>query len=173
MLGDVVRRLLGVALSGAVAIGAFVGGLALLGPMVRSSVAAGTEQPIFTITSEVSSSPTDLVPASLSPGVTRYLRYTVHNRAHVPITVTSIRAAIDSHASQPSACDPATNLDLRSAAFDGALVVPAHAGPSSGTAVVSEKLSLLDGGDTSRRCEGATFFFTYSGTATRKAERSQ
>ena len=169
VIGEVVRRLCTVCASGAAGLGTFVVALVLVGPLLHSSVALGAEHPIFTITSEISSSPSDLVPASLAPGVTRYLRYTVHNQARVPITVTSIRAAVDPQASQPDACDPATNLDLRSAGFDGALVVPAHAGPSAGTTVVTEKISLLDRGESSRRCEGATFFFIYSGTATRKS----
>ena len=109
----------------------------------------------FTITSTISSSPTNQIAALLYPGVQRYLWYTAYNPLKVPITVTSMSIAA---VTAPTEC-PTSNLDYSS--FSGSLVVP-----SLGTSAVSVPISLIDTGSNQDACENTTFNFTYAGVAT-------
>ena len=114
----------------------------------------------FSITSTISSSSTSEVTALLYPGVQRYLWYTVHNPLTDTITVQSITAAIDP-ANQPPAGCPASNLDLSASNFSGALSV----GPG-GTASAARPIALKNTNASQNVCQGVTFHFVYSGTAT-------
>src|SRR5664280_1587483 len=111
----------------------------------------------FTITSTVTASPSCSVAARLYPGTPRCLTYTVHNSLKVPITVNSLSIAA---VAAPSTC-PANDLDLSGTTFSGSLTVPA-----TGTNSTSVPVSLTDTGTNQNLCQGASFNFTYSGTAT-------
>ncbi len=111
----------------------------------------------FTIMSAISSSLSSQIPALLYPGVRRYLWYTVHNSLPVPITVNSMGI---SGVTAPAGCSKA-NLKFDLATFTGALVVPAR-----GTNAVAVPISLYDTNTNQDSCEGTTFNFTYSGSAT-------
>lgn len=131
---------------------------------VVASAAIGANQsssvdlsPNFTISSTISSSPTSQIPAMLFPGVPRYLWYTVHNAQLVPITVNSISI---SGVTAPTDCLIA-NLKIDLTTFTGALVVPAQ-----NTNAVSVPISLYDTTTNQDSCQGTTFNFTYSGSAT-------
>lgn len=110
----------------------------------------------FTITSTISSSSSSQIPALLYPGVQRYLWYTAHNSQLVPITVDSMGI---SGVNAPAACS-ITNLQFDLTAFTGSLVVPAQ-----GTSVVEVPISMYDTMMNQDPCQGATFSFTYSGSA--------
>jgi hypothetical protein len=111
----------------------------------------------LSITSTISSSPTNQIAARLYPGVQRYLWYTAHNPLKVPITVTFLRVAT---VMSPAGC-PTSNLDYSSTTFSGSLVVPA-----SGTNTVAVPISLIDPHTNRDSCENTTFNFSYEGTAT-------
>ena len=113
----------------------------------------------FVITGQLSSSPTSLVPDALYPGTQRYVYLTVSNSQDVAITVS--RMAVAMADAGPANCPAASNLDLHGATFTGALLVPAH-----GTSATAVPVSLLDTGADQDGCQGATFNFVYSGTAT-------
>jgi hypothetical protein len=113
--------------------------------------------PSFSITSTISSSPTGQIPASLYPGTRRYLWYKVSNPQLVPITVNAIGI---SGVTASAGCSIA-NLQFNLTTFTGALVVPAQ-----GNSSVPVAISLYDTNTNQDSCEGATFSFTYSGSAT-------
>lgn len=115
------------------------------------------EPPVaFTISNATSSSPTNLIPATLFPGVTRFLWYSVHNLTERRIEVTNIHIA---SITAPLGC-PASELDLSQTNFTGALLV----GPgATDTAVVP--ISLVDTGTNQDACEGKTFYFHFTGRA--------
>ncbi len=110
----------------------------------------------FTITSTISSSATDQIPALLYPGAKRYLWYTAHNPFAVPITVLSMSIKT---ATAPTNC-PLSNLDYSATTFTGELVVAAH-----GTNSVAVPISLVDTHTNQNSCQGALFNFTFTGTS--------
>src|SRR5579885_1335625 len=109
----------------------------------------------FTVTAAVSSSSTSFVPAGLYPGAHYFLWYTVNNPYTGAFTVTSL--SINS-STAPAGC-PISNLDLTGTTFTGALLVPAL---SSNTVAVPISMDSAAGNG----CQGATFSFTYTGSAT-------
>ena len=111
----------------------------------------------FSITSTISSSPTNQIAARLYPGVQRYLWYTAHNPLKVPITVTFLRVAT---VMSPAGC-PTSNLNYTGTTFLGSLVVP-----PSGTNTAAVPISLIDPHTNRDSCENTTFNFSYKGTAT-------
>ncbi len=113
--------------------------------------------PNFTISSMISSSPTSQTPALLYPGVQRFLWYTVSNPLQAPITVNSVGIT---NAAGPSGC-PISNLNLRRTRFSGSLLVSGKK-----TNSVSVPISLRDTNTNQDGCEGITFNFSYSGSAT-------
>ena len=108
------------------------------------------------ITTSISSSATSAIPATLFPGVQRYLVYTVSNPLDVPIVVGALGIAA---VSSPGGC-PVANLDVSRAGFTGALVVPAN-----GTNETEAPISLLDTNVNQNACQNVTFNFSYSGSA--------
>lgn len=110
----------------------------------------------FTITSVISSSATNLIPALMYPGAQRYLWYTAHNTQRVPITVTSLGIR---SVTAPSGCS-VTNLDYSGTTFSGSLIVPAM-----GTNAVAVPISLVETHTNQDTCENKVFNFTYSGSA--------
>jgi hypothetical protein len=132
-----------------------VGTSALARPAHPSiAVTSGTD---FSITSTVTASPGCATAALLYPGTAQCLTYTVHNSLNVPITVSSL--SIPS-VTAPATC-PVSNLDLTATTFSGSLIVPAM-----GTNTASVPISLKDTPANQNICEGASFDFTYSGSAT-------
>ncbi|MCU1495314.1 MAG: hypothetical protein JWO62_3078 [Acidimicrobiaceae bacterium] len=115
----------------------------------------------FTITSTISSSPTSQVPALLDPGAQRYLWYTVQNPLSVPITVSALSITAVTPPPAPANC-AASNLDLSHATFNGSLTVAGN----GQTNAVSVPISLKDTGPGENGCKGASFGFSYTGTAT-------
>lgn len=113
--------------------------------------------PSFSITSTISSSPTSQISALLYPGVQNYLWYTAHNPQLVPITVDSMGIK---NVAAPAGCAIA-NLEFGDTTFNGTLVVPALS-----SATVSVPIDLVDTNTNQDSCEGVTFNFTYSGSAT-------
>jgi hypothetical protein len=111
----------------------------------------------LSITSTISSSPTNQIAALLYPGVLRYLWYTAHNPLKVPITVTYLSVAT---VMPPAGC-PTSNLNYSGTTFLGSLVVP-----PSGTNAVPVPISLIDSHTNRDSCENTTFNFSYEGTAT-------
>jgi len=113
--------------------------------------------PNFSITSTISSSPTSQIPALLYPGVQDYLWFTAHNPQLVPITVDSMGIK---NVDAPVGC-AISNLDFGGTTFSGALVVPALS-----SATVTVPINLNETNTNQDSCEGVTFNFTYSGSAT-------
>ena len=116
-----------------------------------------TSTPNFTISSTISSSATHQYPALLYPGVQRYLWYTVSNPLQASITVNSVGIT---NVTGTSGCS-ISNLNLRSTTFSGSLIVP-----SMSTNSAPVPISLRDTKFNQDKCEGITFNFTYSGSAT-------
>ena len=140
----------------AVALGLVLAGTSILTRPARPSLelTAGTD---FTITSTVTASTGCAVAALLYPGVPRCLTYTVHNPMAVPITVNSLSI---SNVTAPTTC-PVSNLDLSGTTFSGSRNEPA-----TGINTTSLPISLIDTGTNQDLCQGASFDFTYAGTAT-------
>lgn len=118
----------------------------------------------FSIAGQLSSSPSPAVtPAQFFPGTQRYLVLTVTNPQQVTITVNTLGVSVapDSTATPLPADCPASDLDLSQASFTGALSVP----PNGGTASAWLPISLRDTHTDQDGCEGATFYFDYTGTA--------
>jgi hypothetical protein len=113
--------------------------------------------PNFTISSTISSSSTSQIPALLYPGVQLYLWYNISNPQQVAITVNSVGI---SGVSAPSGC-AISNLDFSQTSFSGSLAIPAMS-----SSAVSVPISLIDTNTNQDSCEGTTFNFTYSGSAT-------
>jgi hypothetical protein len=112
----------------------------------------------FTITSQLSSSPTSVVPASFYPGAQRYLVLAVNDPLTAAINVTSLSVSVTQ---APAGCQ-ASNLDLSngSATFTESFSVQPGQTSSAWLPV-----SMLDTGADQDGCQGATFDFAYSGTA--------
>ena len=118
----------------------------------------------FSIAGQLSSSPSPAItPAQFYPGTQRYLVLTVTNPQQVTITVNTLGVSVapDSTSTPLPADCPASDLDLSQASFTGALSVP----PSGGTASAWLPVSLKDTHANQDGCEGATFYFDYTGTA--------
>jgi hypothetical protein len=112
----------------------------------------------FAVTGTIAAAPACDREAPLVPGIERCLVYTIHNLLDTPITVTAISIQ---HVDAPEAC-PAASLDLTQSAFTGAVVVPAGARAATpGRPIVLRHLATNQDA-----CKGATFTFTYAGTAT-------
>jgi len=116
----------------------------------------------FSISDTISSSASTMTPTLLYPGGTAYFWYTVSNPIQKQLTVTSM--SILGAVTAPSGC-PATNLDTSHTTFGGSLTVPAAVGTTNGTASVEVgAISLAEtAGDD---CQGATFGFNFTGSAT-------
>ena len=111
----------------------------------------------FVISSTITAFPECRDPAALAPDVDRCLVYTVRNPGSSQITVTAISIAI---VDAPDTC-PSDNLDLVRTSFTGVLAVAAD-----GTASTPGlPIALRDTGKDQDGCRGATFTFTFSGTA--------
>lgn len=113
--------------------------------------------PEFSISSTISSSPISQVAALLYPGEQRYLWYTVYNPQEVPITINSMSI---SGLFAPTGC-PITNLNDSLTTYSGSLVIP-----PGHTNAVSVPISLYDTPSNQDACEGVTFTFTFTGSAT-------
>jgi hypothetical protein len=150
------RKVVQASVATAVALGLVLTSLSILSNPSQPSIelTAGTD---FTITSTVTTSPGCTAVALLYPGIPRCLAYTVHNSLNVPINVNSLNI---SDVTAPTAC-PVSNLDVSGTTFSGSLIVPA-----TGTNTTSVPISLIDTATNQDLCQGATFDFTYSGTAT-------
>jgi hypothetical protein len=115
----------------------------------------------FGITGAVSASDARIEPALLEPGESRFLWYTVHNRATVPLTVDSLRIK-SVHA--PKACG-APYLDISQTTFTKTFVVPGRQDGVDGTASVAVPLSLQNRAAQVPACAGSTFAFAFAGAA--------
>jgi hypothetical protein len=150
------RKVVQASVAVAVALGLVLVGTSILTRPARPSLelTAGTD---FTITGTVTASPGCTVAARLYPGLPRCLTYTVHNPMNVPININSLSI---SDVIAPATC-PVSNLDVSRTTFSGSLIVPAR-----GTNTTPVPISLIDTATNQDPCQGATFDFTYSGTAT-------
>jgi len=103
----------------------------------------------------------------LAPGVTRALAITVSNPNNVAISVTALTATVAPGSSKVG-CDGPSNLQLTQSSVSAAtvLTVPANghvtlpSGPVSAPQVLMRDLSVNQDA-----CKGATFSFSYSGSA--------
>jgi hypothetical protein len=128
-----------------------------------------TADPGFSITSELFASTCTATPtAKLTPNVTRCLAVTVHNPLSVTITVTALKMTVTS-VTQPTsiAGDPTCAVTMLSppspATLPTGFTVPGH----TGTSTVDEQIKLTTEVATNQdNCKGATFHFTFSGSAT-------
>jgi hypothetical protein len=111
----------------------------------------------FVITGTVTAFPACADPAALLPGLDRCLVYTVRNPRTAPITVTSISIA---DVAGPPAC-LGDHLDVTRSAFTGALDVPSGATIT----VPGRPIALRDEAASQDGCRGATFTFTFTGSA--------
>jgi hypothetical protein len=111
----------------------------------------------FVISGRVTAYPACTDPAVLVPGLDRCLVYTVHNPRSEAITVTSISI---SEVAGPLAC-PGEHLDVTRSTFTGALPVPAGAT----IAVPGRPIAMRETAANQDGCRGATFTFTFTGTA--------
>jgi hypothetical protein len=124
----------------------------------------------FSITSTISSSSNTQTSATLYPGVTRYLWYTVHNPLHEQIKVLSLSAALDPAFPLPTGatgCD-ASNFDLSNTSLTGTMTSPIMSvnALSTGTAEVPISLINKTGVNGNQNgCKNLTVHFKYSGTA--------
>ena len=115
--------------------------------------------PTFTITSAITAYPgCSGATQRLYPGVQRCLTYTVSNPNTVPIDVTSLGIS-GVTSSAPSTCS-VSPVAFSGGTYSGSLSVPA-----SGTSATSVPIKWLDNGNQDG-CEGATFNFAFTGTAT-------
>jgi hypothetical protein len=122
-----------------------------------STIGVAGEAAAFQVAGTVAALPACAEPAALAPGIDRCLVYTVLNPGPGAITVTSISvASVDA----PVGC-PASSLDLERAAYSGALAVPA----GDTVSVTGPLIALRDTGQSQDGCNGATFTFTFTGTA--------
>ena len=99
-------------------------------------------------------------PALLYPATTRCMVFSVHNALKASITVQSITSALDPGFPAPPAACAGSSLSLPS--FSGSLNV------ASGATVNSpgEPITLKDNGANQDACQGLTYHFVFSGTAT-------
>jgi large repetitive protein len=103
----------------------------------------------------------------LAPGLTRSLTLTLSNPNNVAITVTALSASVAAGSSN-AGCDGPTNLQLTQSNISAAnpLAVPANGHvtlPSS--AVSAPQVLMKDLPVNQDACKGASFTFTYSGSA--------
>lgn len=116
----------------------------------------------FTITGQLSSTPApNITPGAFYPGAQRYFVLTVHNPLGAAITVTSLGVTVSPDSSStplPQNCD-ASNLRLPATTVEQLQV------PSEGTAAAWLPVSMVDSGANQDGCQGAKFYFTYSGAA--------
>jgi hypothetical protein len=103
----------------------------------------------------------------LAPGITRALTIALVNPNNVAITVTALSASI-APGSSKSGCDGPSNLQLTQSNLSASntLTIPANgqvALPSS--AVSAPQVQMLDLPVNQDVCKGASFTFTYSGSA--------
>jgi hypothetical protein len=118
----------------------------------------------FTIAGQLSSTPSPAVtPARFFPGTQRFLVLTVTNPQQVAIVVDALGVSVapDSTSTPRPADCPVSDLDLSQASFTGSLSVA----PDGGTASAWLPVALKDTGTNQDGCEGATFFFDYTGSA--------
>jgi hypothetical protein len=103
----------------------------------------------------------------LAPGLGRTLPLTIVNPNGVPIYVTSLVVGVQPGSSKPG-CDGPTNLQVTqsSASSTNALTVPAggHVTLPSG-AVSAPRVFMQNLPSNQDACKGATYAFTYSGSA--------
>ncbi len=137
----------------------------VLGPKSASSQHLGFEltsgTSSFTITSNIYPSPAcSGLTASLYPGTTRCMVFTVQNLLDVPITVQSITTALDTtFPAPPTQCAPPTYFALPT--FSGSTTVGADATVNlSGVSI-----ELIDSDSDQTPCENYTYHFLYSGSA--------
>jgi Bacterial Ig-like domain len=103
----------------------------------------------------------------LAPGVSRPLAITVSNPNNVAILVTALSATVASGSSKAS-CDGPTNLALTQSSVSEAnpLAVPANGQVTLPSGAVSAPQVLMKDLPVNQdACKGATFTFTYSGSA--------
>jgi hypothetical protein len=103
----------------------------------------------------------------LAPGVSRTLAITVTNPNNVAIEVTSLTASVAAGSSK-AGCDGPTNLQLTQSniSSSNALSIPANghvALPAS--AITAPVVQMRDLSTNQDACKGASFSFTYSGSA--------
>jgi hypothetical protein len=103
----------------------------------------------------------------LAPGLTRSLAITLTNPNNVAITVTTLSASIAAGSSK-AGCDGPSNLQITQSSLTAAnaLVIPAtgHVTLPSG-AVTAPQVLMKDLPINQDACKGASFTFTYSGSA--------
>lgn len=126
-----------------------------------STVTLSAAERHFAIASEISASAEAVEPGELVPGETRYLWYSVRNRAPVPLTVTQLRIT---SVRAPKACG-AENLDISGTTFTRTLPVPAADRAGDGSARVAVPIALKGAAGRNPGCLGATFRFRYDGSA--------
>lgn len=107
---------------------------------------------------------TGLADGELSPGVERRINLRFTNPNSFAIVVDSVKVAVSD---QNAACAAAENLQV-TRQFSGTVTVPANGAVTvPAPSVQRPSVTMINLGSNQDPCKGATFTFTYTGTASR------